>query len=73
MQLTEREQKIITRLEELIYKGEISRDGMVQIIELCFLYSDLKPISKMAKQKGKTYNGILKTHKAIKINGKKYV
>lgn len=73
MQLTDKENNILNRLEELAFKGQISKDCMVQIIELFGSYLNLETISNCAKREGKSYNGVLKTRKPITVFGVKFV
>lgn len=73
MQLTDKETNILNRLEELVFTGQISKHCMVQIIERLGAYLNLETISNCARREGKSYNGILKTRKPIKVFGVKFV
>lgn len=70
--MTKKEEIVLQRIEELTYKGEITSDCLVKIIELCGQYLNLATISNCAKQEGKSYNGILKTRKIITLFGVKF-
>ena len=71
--MTLKEQTVLNRIEEMTYKGELSGECLVQIIKLCGQYLNLETISVCAKREGKSYNGILKTRKAVNLFGTKFV
>lgn len=71
-ELTQREQNIVDRIEELIYKGEISQHCQVQIIELIGKYLGIETIQDKANTTGKSYNGIKKTYRTIDLFGCKF-
>jgi len=65
MQLSEKEQKILNRIEELIYNGELSNEFLLQNIELNGRYLNMATIPDFANERGKSYNGV-KNHGNIK-------
>jgi hypothetical protein len=66
-------EKILSRLSELIQKGEINNAGMVQIIELCGGYLNLKTISDYSRENNISYNGVKKFRQVQKLFNVKFV
>ena len=54
-------------------KGDLDNDSMVQLIELCGRYLNLRTIPQYAKENGMSYNGVKKHRNIISIFGVKYV
>lgn len=50
-------EKIINRLSELFENGEITNMDMIQIIEHCGSYLNLKTRSAYSKENNMSYNG----------------
>lgn len=73
MQLTDKETSILSRLEELVFTGQISRHCMIQIVELLGDYLNLETVPNCARRESKSYNGVLKTRRPIKLFGVKFV
>lgn len=63
--MTEKEKKILARLSELIMKGELSNDFLVQNIELAGSFLNLQTISNYAKANNLSYNGV-KNHRNVR-------
>lgn len=63
--MTKKEINILNRIEELIFKGELSNDFLVQNIELSGRYLNLKTRSDYARENNKSYNGVKKCRKNI--------
>lgn len=71
--MSELEEKVISRLHNLITENQLSNECLVQIIEVCGLYLNLCTISKYAKDNNMSYNGV-KNHREVKnILGLKFV
>lgn len=73
MQLSEYEQKAIAKFDESIHNGKWSNDGLVQLVELIEMYLNPVTIQEFADKKGKSYNGIKKTIKTVKLFKYKYI
>jgi hypothetical protein len=73
MQLSDYESKSINKLGESIHNGNWSKDGMVQLIELCGLYLNIDTIPNYAKKTGISYNGVKKTRDIREIFNVKFV
>lgn len=69
MQLTEKEQLITERLEELFYSGKISNSGLVSIMKLCEELLALKKVSDYAKVNGISPQEARKFRDTIKVCG----
>jgi len=67
MQLTKREQDILNRIEQLIFKGELTNAFLVQNIELSGRYLNLKTRSDYANENNKSYNGVKNCRKNIRL------
>lgn len=65
--------KICDHLSQRIENGELSNADLVQLIELCGKYLNLKTISEYAKKNNMSYNGVKKARKIVKLFGNKYV
>lgn len=64
---------VLNRLSELIQKGEIDNLGIVQIIELCGNFLNLKTRSAYSKENGISYNGAKKFRQNIELFGVKFI
>lgn len=64
---------ILNRLSELIKKGEIDNNGIVQIIELCGGYLNLKSRSVYAKENNISYNGAKRFRDNVELFGMKFI
>lgn len=54
--------KLLQFISDKFIAGELDNDSLVQIIELCGDYLNLKTISHYAKQKGIQYNAAKKPY-----------
>lgn len=66
--MTEFEQNILNRIEQLIHEGKLSNDFMVQNIELMCEYTGLNTLTRVAKDNNISYQGVLKSNKFKKFN-----
>lgn len=66
MKTTEKTNKILSFISEKFENGEINNENLVQIIELCGSYLNIKTISDYAKSNNISYNGV-KKFRNIKI------
>ena len=74
--MTEYEQSILNRIEQLIFEGKIGNDFLVANIQLCIDYLQLLSISDYAKEVNKSRQYIDKTidrYKYMKILNTKYI
>lgn len=60
-------------IHENVVTGKISNDELVQLIEQCGSYLNLKTIPDYAKEKGISYNGAKKFRHVVKIFNVKFV
>lgn len=65
--------KIKEYIGKVIHKGELENEGLVQIIEQCGDYLNLRTISDYARVNNLSYNGVKKCREVIKIFNNKYV
>jgi len=72
-QLSEYEQKSLSKLGQSIELGNWSNDALVQLIELTGDYLNLQTISDYAKSQNLSYNGVKKTRNIVKIKNVKFV
>lgn len=67
----------INQISENIYEsvidGSLNNADLVQIIELCGSYLNLKTISQYAADEGKSYNGVKHNRDIVKLFGVKFV
>lgn len=73
MQLTEYETNSLNKLSKVIEEGKFSNYGLIQLIELCGRYLNLKTIPEYAKEHNKSYNGVKKFRNIMKIFNVKFV
>lgn len=64
---------ICNHLAERIEAGQLNNDEIVQIIELCGSYLNLRTISDYAKEENISYNGAKKFRNPIVIFNTKYI
>ena len=64
---------ICEHLNKRIVAGELSNSDLVQIIELCGSYLNIRTRSQYAKEEGKSYNGAKNFRTNITLFGKKFV
>jgi hypothetical protein len=65
--------KITFEISQSFENGELNNENMVQIIELCGLYLNLKTISDYAKENGITYNGAKRFRNNVTIFNTKFI
>ena len=65
--------KIKSDITDKFEGREISNTDMVQIIEHCGAYLNLKTIPQYAKDKGMTYNGVKRYRNVKELFGAKFV
>lgn len=53
--------------------NELNNDSLIQIIELCGMFLNLKTISDYAKENKLSYNGVKNNRNIITLFGVKYV
>ena len=71
--MTEYEIKIIEKLQESVIDGRLSNECLVQIIEQCGSFLNLKTISNYAKTNQISYNGAKKFRENIDLFGVKFI
>lgn len=67
--MTQKEQNIINRIEEIITKEGISNEFLVSLLKLSEQYLQLERVSETAKREDKTTQGIRKFRNIVKICG----
>jgi len=72
-ELSKKEKDIITRIDKYLYENKITNDCLVQLIELCGGYLNLKTIPNYAKDNNLSYNGVKKTRNIINLFNIKFV
>lgn len=60
-------------IHENVVKGNLSNDELVQLIEQCGSYLNLKTIPDYAKEKGISYNGAKKFRCVVKFFNVKFI
>lgn len=65
--------EIENKISEMFESGKINNTHLVQIIEHCGAYLNLKTISDYAKANGLSYNGAKKCRKNVTIFNTKYI
>ena len=73
IQLSDYEQKSLQKLGETIQSGKWTNAGLVQLIELCGDFLNIKTIPDYAKETGVSYNGVKKFRKIKTIFNVKFV
>ena len=73
MQLSEYEQKCLSKLGESMQSGKWSNDALVQLIEQAAGFLNLQTIPDYCKRTGISYNGAKKFRTIRKIIGVKFV
>lgn len=61
------------RISQYTIDGKLSNEDLVQIIELCGSYLNLKTRSQYAKESGISYNGAKKFRQNIQIFGTTFI
>lgn len=70
----EREQVIVNRINECIEKGEITNQGMKQIIENVSVYLGLKTLTQKSKDLKISYQAARKhIYNTVNISGKEFI
>ena len=64
---------LYTEIQNSVHSNELNNENLVQIIELCGLFLNLKTIPDYAKYKNLTYNGVKKTRNIATIFNTKFV
>lgn len=73
MGTTEKTEKIKEFIFNKMTNGELNQDSMVQIIELCSMFLNLKTISQYAKDHNMSYNGVKKHRAKVELLGQKFI
>ena len=73
MQLTDKERKQLSKIEEFIYTNNVSNDYLVKLIELAGGFLNLKTISNYAKDNGISYNGAKHFRNVTEIFNVKFI
>ena len=60
-------------IQNSVQNNELNNKNLVQIIELCGAFLNLKTISSYAKYKNLSYNGVKKTRQIVNIFETKFV
>jgi hypothetical protein len=63
--MTEREKLITKRLEECIFNGEISEEGLLKIFNMSCDYLNMKSIKEYSKEKGIKPQSVYKSKRKI--------
>ncbi|MFH2029666.1 MAG: hypothetical protein ABIJ40_03450 [Bacteroidota bacterium] len=63
--MTEYERNILDRISQLVMKGKLSNEFLVQNIELAGSFLNLQTISDYAKANNLSYNGV-KNHREVR-------
>jgi hypothetical protein len=72
-ELSEKEQQVLEKFLQFVYKNKISNEFLVQLIELTGSFLNLQTISDYARKKELSYNGVKKTRYIRKIFNVKFV
>ena len=73
MKTTENTKKLKEFIFNKMTNGELNQDSMVQIIEPCGMFLNLKTISQYAKDHNMSYNGVKKFRKTTILLNQKYI
>jgi len=65
--MTDKERTVAKKFEKYLYENGYSEAFLVEIIKLAFDYGNVKTVQSYADSKGKSYQGIVQSHKE-KIN-----
>jgi hypothetical protein len=65
--------EITFEISQSFESGALNNENMVQIIELCGLYLNLKTIPDYAKDNGITYNGAKRYRENVTIFNTKFI
>lgn len=64
---------LVNKIGVTIFNGDLSNEELVQIIELCGSYLNLKTISDYSRDNNISYNGVKKCRNIVNIFNTKYV
>lgn len=64
---------VLNRLSQLIQNGEIDNNGLVQIIELCGSFLNLKTRSAYSRENKISYNGVKHFRRNVDLFGVKFI
>jgi len=73
MKTTENTDKTLNFISRKFETGQLNNSSLVQIIELCGTYLNVKSISDYAKENNLSYNGVKKCRNIEIIFNKKFV
>lgn len=73
MELSVKEKDLIVRFEKYIVENQISKECLVQFIELCGKYTNIKTLSDYAREENLSYNGVKKCRNVVEIFNVKFV
>lgn len=65
--------KLKEYITKVVLKGELDNDGLVQIIELCGGFLNIKDIPQYAKDNNISYNGAKKCRNVIELFNNKFI
>lgn len=65
--------KLKEYISKVVMKGDLSNGDLVQIIELCGSFLNIKSIPEYAKENNISYNGVKKCRNIVEIFGCKFV
>ncbi len=71
--MSEIEEKVISRLHNLVQESKLTNKCLVQIIELAGNYLNLQTISDYAKSNKLSYNGVKNYREVVELFNKKFV
>jgi len=66
-------EKLTEYITKVVYKEELDNDSLVQLIELCGGFLNLKSIPQYAKDNSISYNGAKKCRNVIELFDNKYI
>jgi hypothetical protein len=64
---------ILSEISQSFEGGELNNENMVQIIEQCGLYLNLRTISDYARENNMSYNGVKNHRSLVTLFGAKFV
>ena len=66
-------EKLTEYITKVVYKEELENDALVQIIELCGGFLNLKTIPQYSKDNNISYNGAKKCRNVVELFGNKFI
>jgi hypothetical protein len=66
-------EKLLDYITKVVYREELENDALVQIIELCGGFLNLKSIPQYAKDNNISYNGAKKCRDVIELFNSKFI